>query len=53
MRTDSTRLSEDAKKLAKEYIVENFGKKYYLDRTITLKKFLSHKIFYKFYVRKK
>ena len=32
MRTDSTRLSDDAKKMAKEYIVSNFGKNYYLDR---------------------
>ena len=32
MRTDSTRLSDDAKKLAKEYIIENYGKKYYLER---------------------
>lgn len=32
MRTDSTRLSDDAKKLAKEYILDNFGKNYYLDR---------------------
>ena len=32
MRTDSTRLSDDAKKLAKEYIVDNYGRTYYLDR---------------------
>ena len=28
MRTDSTRLSDDAKKLAKEYITSNYGKEY-------------------------
>ena len=32
MRTDSTRLSEDAKKMAKTYITSTFGKNYYLDR---------------------
>ncbi len=32
MRTDSTRLSEDAKKMAKEYINNNFGNSYYLNR---------------------
>lgn len=32
MRTDSTRLSEDARNMAKEYIVSNFGEKYYLNR---------------------
>ena len=32
MRTDSTRLSEDAKKMAKKYITDTFGKNYYLDR---------------------
>ena len=32
MRTDSTRLSEDAKKMAKTYITSAFGKNYYLDR---------------------
>jgi DNA topoisomerase-1 len=37
MRTDSTRLSEDAKELAKEYIIDNFGKKYYLDRNFKTK----------------
>lgn len=37
MRTDSTRLSDDAKKMAKEYITENFGKNYYLDREFKVK----------------
>ena len=37
MRTDSTRLSDDAKKIAKEYIVENYGKSYYLDRVFKTK----------------
>lgn len=37
MRTDSTRLSDDAKKMAKEYIVSNFGKNYYLDRVFKTK----------------
>lgn len=37
MRTDSTRLSDDAKKMAKEYIVSNFGKNYYLDRVFITK----------------
>ena len=32
MRTDSTRLSDDAKKMAKEYITDKFGKNYYLNR---------------------
>ena len=32
MRTDSTRLSEDAKNMAKKYITDTFGKNYYLDR---------------------
>jgi DNA topoisomerase-1 len=32
MRTDSTRLSEDARSMAKEYITSNFGEKYYLNR---------------------
>ena len=32
MRTDSTRLSEDAKNMAKKYITNTFGKNYYLDR---------------------
>lgn len=32
MRTDSTRLSEDAKKMAKKYITDTFGDKYYLNR---------------------
>ena len=37
MRTDSTRLSDDAKKMAKEHIVSNFGKNYYLDRVFKTK----------------
>lgn len=37
MRTDSTRLSDDAKKMAKDYIVSNFGKNYYLDRVFKTK----------------
>ena len=37
MRTDSTRLSDDAKILAKEYITSNYGKKYYLDREFKTK----------------
>lgn len=32
MRTDSTRLSEDARSMAKEYITSNFGEKYYFNR---------------------
>ena len=32
MRTDSTRLSEDAKNMAKKYITDTFGKNYYLNR---------------------
>lgn len=37
MRTDSTRLSEDARKMAKGYIEKNFGKNYYLDRYFKVK----------------
>ena len=37
MRTDSTRLSDDAKALAKEYITSNYGKNYYLDRNFKTK----------------
>ena len=37
MRTDSTRLSDDAKKMAKDHIVSNYGKEYYLDRNFKLK----------------
>lgn len=37
MRTDSTRLSDDAKKMAKEYITSNFGDKYYLNREFKAK----------------
>lgn len=37
MRTDSTRLSDDAKELAKEYITSNYGKNYYLDRNFKTK----------------
>ncbi len=32
MRTDSTRLSEEAKEMAKKYIISEFGKNYYTDR---------------------
>ena len=28
MRTDSTRISDEAKEMAKEYIIKNFGKEY-------------------------
>lgn len=37
MRTDSTRLSDDAKKMAKEYITSKFGKNYYLNREFKAK----------------
>lgn len=37
MRTDSTRLSDDAKKMAKEYITNKFGKNYYLNREFKAK----------------
>ncbi len=37
MRTDSTRLSEDAKKMAKSYIVSNYGNNYYLNRVFKAK----------------
>lgn len=37
MRTDSTRLSEDAKKMAKEYITDKFGNNYYLNREFKAK----------------
>lgn len=37
MRTDSTRLSDDAKKMAKEYITEKFGNNYYLNREFKAK----------------
>ena len=37
MRTDSTRLSDDAKKMAKEYITDKFGKEYYLNREFKAK----------------
>ncbi len=37
MRTDSTRLSDDAKKMAKNYIVEKFGANYYLNREFKVK----------------
>lgn len=37
MRTDSTRLSDDAKKMAKSYIVSNYGTKYYLNREFKAK----------------
>ena len=32
MRTDSIRISEEAHKMAKDYIVKNFGTKYYMSR---------------------
>lgn len=32
MRTDSTRISEDARHMAKEYIEKNYGNNYYLNR---------------------
>ncbi len=37
MRTDSIRLSEDARKMAKSYINEKFGSKYYLEREFKAK----------------
>ena len=37
MRTDSTRLSDDAKKIAKNYIEKNYGKVYHLDRVYKTK----------------
>lgn len=37
MRTDSTRLSDEAKKMAKEYIKSEFGDKYYTDREFKAK----------------
>ena len=37
MRTDSIRLSDDARKMAKEYINEKFGLKYYLEREFKAK----------------
>ena len=37
MRTDSTRLSEEAKVMAKNYILDKFGKTYYLDRVFKAK----------------
>ena len=37
MRTDSTRLSDEAKKSAKEYILNKFGSKYYKDRVFKTK----------------
>lgn len=37
MRTDSTRLSDDAKKMAKEYITSKFGNNYYLNREFKAK----------------
>ena len=38
MRTDSVRLSDEAKGIAKKYIESNYGKEYYLDRTFKAKK---------------
>ena len=37
MRTDSTRLSQEAKSMAKDYILSNYGKNYYLDRNFKTK----------------
>ena len=37
MRTDSIRLSDDARKMAKEYINEKFSSKYYLEREFKAK----------------
>jgi DNA topoisomerase-1 len=37
MRTDSTRLSDDAKKMAKDYITTKFGDSYYLNREFKAK----------------
>lgn len=37
MRTDSIRLSDDAKKMAKDYITKNFGNSYYLAREFKAK----------------
>lgn len=37
MRTDSIRLSDDAKKMAKDYITKNFGNTYYLAREFKAK----------------
>ena len=37
MRTDSIRLSDDAKKMAKDYITKNFGSAYYLAREFKAK----------------
>ncbi|MEG2460349.1 MAG: type I DNA topoisomerase [Clostridia bacterium] len=38
MRTDSVRISQEAKELAKNYIVTSIGKSYYIDRTFKTKK---------------
>ena len=37
MRTDSIRLSDDARKMAKDYILDKFGSKYYLPREFKAK----------------
>lgn len=37
MRTDSIRLSDDAKKMARDYIIDNFGSNYYLQREFKAK----------------
>lgn len=37
MRTDSTRISDDARKMAAEYIKSTFGEKYYLNRVFKTK----------------
>ena len=37
MRTDSTRVSDDAIKMAKAYICKSYGEKYYLNRNYKTK----------------
>ncbi|MCX8074855.1 MAG: type I DNA topoisomerase [Clostridia bacterium] len=37
MRTDSTRISDEARSMAREYIVSTFGEKYYLNRVYKTK----------------
>ena len=38
MRTDSTRISDEAKKMAKDYIIKNFGKEYLGSNVVRVKK---------------
>ena len=38
MRTDSTRISDEAKKMAKDYIIKNFGKEYLGSNVVRAKK---------------